>query len=258
MLRYTRMLLLTAMLMAMLTVGGAWADADDTSTGSDDASTAAADGDEGRNAPPADSSARDDPQAANASDSGTDDAADAARADDDTVTTFGPQAPAAMAQDVAGNAPSVEDRGAAEAEQVMQRLLEQRRQIPTIEPVVTGSAAGGAGGQRPDPAIIGVAPDQPAPQLRREGEFIVSRRGRVFILPDGRAQFRFHADAEQSPEPPMFLMPCQLLEHIERLVHQRGDELLFVLSGQVFTYQGGNWLLPTMMRLDIHRDALGQ
>jgi hypothetical protein len=243
--RYTFMLLLTAILV----VGGAWADSgavhdkvhdkvDDKAADSDGVSAVSADSadnDDGRGAGPTDAS----------------DSHDA----DDSVTTFGPAAPV---EDRSADAEAVNDAGAAEAERVMRRLLEQRRQIPTIDPVVAGGSAGGVGGRRPDPAVVGVAPDQPAPQLRREGEFIVSRRGRVFMLPDGRAQFRFAADAEQSPEPPMYLMPCQLLEHIERLVQQRGDELMFVLSGQVFTYHGANWLLPSMMRLEMRRDDLGQ
>lgn len=257
--RYTLLLLL----MAVLAAGSAWADAgdvDDEAASSDGGSAVSTDSD-------GDARSTEDASAAQAADHANDAADSETSRDregaesspdsdtDDAVTTFGQRAPA---DGQPSAAEAAEDTGAAEAEQVMRRLLEQRRQIPTIEPVVTGPAAGGAGGQRPDPAVIGVAPDQPAPQLRREGEFVVSRRGRVFILPDSRAQFRFEADAEQSPEAPVFLMPCQLLEHIERLVQQRGDELVFVLSGQVFTYHGANWLLPTMMRLDIRRDDLGQ
>lgn len=173
------------------------------------------------------------------------------------VTTFGDQAPVATqpGEDVAASPAD----GAAEAEAVMQRLLRQRQEMPIIEPGVAGPGmVPDAGGRLPDPAVIGVAPDQPAPPLRREGEFIVSRRGRVFMLSDGRTQFRFEADSERSPEAPVFLLPCQMLEHIEQLVRQRGDELVFVLSGQVFTYHGGNWLLPTMMKIEINRTNLGQ
>lgn len=175
----------------------------------------------------------------------------------ESVTTFGREAPDPT--DEAGDFGALPDNAEAEAEAVMQRLMRQRQQMPAIAPSVSGAGRNpDAGGQLPDPAVIGVAPNQPAPQLRREGEFIVSRRGRVFVLSDGRTQFRFEADAERSPEPPVFLMPCQLLEHIEQLERQRGDELVFVLSGQVFTYHGGNWLLPTMMKIEIDRNNLGR
>ena len=109
----------------------------------------------------------------------------------------------------------------------------------------------------PDPEIIGVAPDSPRPKLRREGEFVVSRRGRIRRSGDGRqALFVFDSDSKQAGDPPMVLVPCRMLETIEEFIERRGDRIVFVLSGQVLTYRGVNYLLPTMMKLATDRGNL--
>lgn len=140
----------------------------------------------------------------------------------------------------------------------------QRQAPPPIDPTVsphrpTGDAARpGVYGLRPqhpvvaprvDPAVLGIAPGQPMPELRREGEFVVTRRGRIVRSGDGaQALLVFESDSPSAPEMPMFLMPCQMLQNMENLVLERGDRMVFVVSGQVFTYRGVNYLLPTLMK----------
>ena len=111
---------------------------------------------------------------------------------------------------------------------------------------------------QPDARVIGVPPDAAPPKLRREGEFVLNRRGRL-LRSTGTAMaylFVFEADDEGKPEPPMFILPCQRLESMESLVREQGDKVLFELSGQVFTYRGANYLMPTMMKLAIDRGNL--
>jgi hypothetical protein len=59
----------------------------------------------------------------------------------------------------------------------------------------------------------------------------------------------FDADASGMADPPMYLMPCQMLEDMEQIVQQQGDSVVFVISGQVFVYHGANYVLPTLMKL---------
>ncbi|MCC7146759.1 MAG: hypothetical protein IT443_09955 [Phycisphaeraceae bacterium] len=168
-----------------------------------------------------------------------------------TETTFGPQV------QMPATSPSQEASSQPSAEEVMQRMLRRRQEIPVVEPISQAPVDLPAiGNLRSDRDVLGSAPGQDGPTLRREGEFIVGRRGRVLRTPDGFLQFRFEADAEASPEPPIYLMPCQMLEHMEQLSEDRKEEVVFVLSGQVFVYRGRNWLLPTMMKLDIDRGNL--
>ena len=78
-----------------------------------------------------------------------------------------------------------------------------------------------------------------------EGEFVPLRRGRIVRAPgSNQVMFVFDADSRQAPEPPMFIMPCQELESIERIVAERGDKIVLNLAGQVFTYRGANYILP--------------
>lgn len=144
------------------------------------------------------------------------------------------------------------------ANAVMRQMLERLDQTTVVEP-----------SQRPgdervraadlNPRVMGVAPDQAQPRLRREGSFVVSRRGRIARSSDGRHMlFVFEHETEQTPEPPMILVPCQMLETMETFVEKRGDQIVFILSGQVLTYRGANHLLPTMMKLAIDRGNLNQ
>lgn len=141
------------------------------------------------------------------------------------------------------------------ADEVLQQLLLQRPASPVIAPSAS-PAAPSPQDLELQPQIMGLAPEQTQPPLYREGEFIVSRRGRMLRIPAGLWIFQFEADSQSAPEPPVLLMPCQLLENMEELNRQRGERLVFVLSGQVFTYHGRNWLLPSMMKLDVDRGNL--
>lgn len=103
----------------------------------------------------------------------------------------------------------------------------------------------------------GVAPDLEAPKLIREGEFIRTRRGRIVQAEDGnQILFVFDSDGPGMADPPMALVPCQLLQSMEEKVRKYGDQIVFVLSGQVLEYRHANYLLPTMMKLAIKRGNL--
>ncbi len=97
-----------------------------------------------------------------------------------------------------------------------------------------------------DPAVLGVVPGAPLPTLRREGEFVLERPGRLVAVEDGLYQaFVFDDVAGLQPLRPMILHKCQRLGSMEEAVRQRGEDLLFTLTGEVTTYRGVNYLLPT-------------
>lgn len=153
-------------------------------------------------------------------------------------------------------------------DETMQELmnLRQEEETPAPAPAATGDEAPApelpadaapSAAVHVDRAVLGVAPGQPKPTLRREGEFVVSRRGRIVRSPDGaHVLLAFEADAKNSPEPPMILQPSQMLETMENIVQQRGDSVVFIVSGQVHTYRGANYLLPTMMKLAVDQGNL--
>lgn len=146
-----------------------------------------------------------------------------------------------------------------DSQAIEEQLLEQLEENPLVrptqrrptEPVNPGgpSSIGPAG---VDPRVLGVVPGQDPPKLRREGEFIVSRRGRLVRAPNARhILFVFEADSDTAPEPPMVMTACQMLQNMEEIIRERGDKVVFIVSGQVLVYRGANYLLPTMMKLAI-------
>ncbi|MEM6392024.1 MAG: hypothetical protein AAF797_04565 [Planctomycetota bacterium] len=131
------------------------------------------------------------------------------------------------------------------------------RDVPTRIAVPAAVVGAGGAGMDPDPAVIGVAPGEPRPTLRREGEFVINRAGRLVRSSDqALSLFVFEADAAATPEPPMILQACRLLETMEDVVSRHGDSTVFVISGQVHTYRGNNYLLPTRMTPRIDRGNL--
>jgi hypothetical protein len=157
--------------------------------------------------------------------------------------------------------PAVTTQPAAATDSVLDEAQQGMQPNPVIEPSGRGASPARPApsiGLNIDPSILGVAPGQQAPKLRREGDFVISRRGRLQPSPGGNHMlFVFEADDMSMQDPPMVLVPCQTLESMEQQVRQRGDRVVFVLSGQVLQYRGVNFLLPEMMKIDIDRGNLG-
>lgn len=132
---------------------------------------------------------------------------------------------------------------------------------PTRSPRAPAGPAGSAPNARRGPALPPTADDgEPHAPLRREGEFILQRAGRVIRSSDAQSVlFAFEADGGEgdNADPPMVLLPCRLLERMERITTRRGDAQVFMLSGRVYTFQGENYLLPTVMKLRIDDGNLG-
>lgn len=147
---------------------------------------------------------------------------------------------------------------AEEADAVLDEILRQRRENPLIEPArpVDAEADGDAADAR-SPAP-GVAPNAERTQLLREGTFIVMRRARLIRTPGGVSPWMmtFESDRDGLADPPMHLLPCQLLEDAERLLEERGDGVVFNVSGQVYVYHDRNYLMPTLMTLAADRTNL--
>lgn len=146
----------------------------------------------------------------------------------------------------------------AEAAKTMEDLLGSREAAPVIEPIDRNATGPGVDVISPaasvdiDPAVLGIAPGEDPPPLVREGEFIVNRRGRLIRSPEtGQRLYVFESDARPTPELPMILQPCQLLQTMEDTVDRRGEATTFILSGQVHAYRGANYLLPTMMKIAV-------
>jgi hypothetical protein len=130
-----------------------------------------------------------------------------------------------------------------------------------------GSGGGaGAGGADEGPTAGPEGEDA----LVREGVLLSARAGRLIRAKGGWA-FVYDRDAdaeagrasEQTAEQaaagrslidrPIRVMPGLLLESMERTMGRYEGEVRFSLSGQVYVYEGENWLLPTMYLVEIDR-----
>lgn len=146
-------------------------------------------------------------------------------------------------------------------DQMMKRMKNQR---PVVEPTQRPTATQKRPALSPtpkidlDPKILGVAPGMPKPKMRREGEFVVNRQGRLLRSNDGQHMiFAYKSDSKLQPAPPMIVVPCQLLQNMEEMMLERGDQISFSITGQILAYHGTNYILPTMMKPAIDMGNLG-
>ncbi len=185
---------------------------------------------------------------------------DEAKADTDTDTTTTSEAPATA---TATEAPEAEN--APSADEVIERLLQQRSEPPITPPQrqPVKSDMGSAPVAVPEKNTLGTAPPSAGAteagrtELRREGTFIISRHGRVVKSPGGaRSLFLLDADDAQSPELPLVLLPSQMTQSLEERAADLGERAVFIVTGQVFTYRGANYLLPSMVQTKIDKGNL--
>lgn len=170
----------------------------------------------------------------------------------------------------AADRPLADDQAdAPSADQVLGNLLRRRQENTLIEPSRTAPVSPAPGAPDAPVTLPGTAPEAdaqgniPRPEvarhkLQREGSFVLMRRGRLMRAVGAATtwMYVFDADDQDMTDPPMYLMPCQMLEDMERIVAERGDSVSFIVSGQVFVYRDANYLLPTLMKLAPRRGNL--
>jgi hypothetical protein len=88
------------------------------------------------------------------------------------------------------------------------------------------------------------------------GAMILWRRGWMVRESDGAWSFVFAADASGLEDPPMILLPCRMLEDLQRHARRSGPDKPLLLTGRVTRYHGRSYLLPTMFRIPRHNTAL--
>jgi len=154
---------------------------------------------------------------------------------------------------------SAEEMDAAPSpEDVLQDLLQRRRENPIIEPAEPVTEPNLPAEQATPTTQVGTAPGVKPKRLLREGQFIITRRGYLSRATGGMTpwMFTFESDGDAMADPPMFMMPCRQLENMERIVGDRGADVTFLISGQVFLYRQQNYLLPTMVKIAPDRGNL--
>jgi len=143
--------------------------------------------------------------------------------------------PLVLAQDASTTRPTA---GQPTPEQILEEL---RRQPITSGPImhsVPGGRVMSPPGDRPSlPAAAGEEP------LLPDGYVIAKRRGRI-VRQGQWWSFAFESDGKARQDPPMRLLPCRQLELMEATSAGGTRNVVFVVTGRVTSYHGGNYLLP--------------
>ena len=93
-------------------------------------------------------------------------------------------------------------------------------------------------------------------KLTPEGTQIINRRGRMHRGVHGTWWFTFDADSSGLSDPPMVILPCLLLERMERYAARSGAYTAMLLSGRVYEYEYRNYILPTMFQIPRERTTI--
>ncbi|MCA9272273.1 MAG: hypothetical protein KDA31_04420 [Phycisphaerales bacterium] len=83
-----------------------------------------------------------------------------------------------------------------------------------------------------------------------EGRTFMRRRARLTYLTAGEIALAFDNDPDQIIDVPLVVLPCHLLERMERIVESRGDSLTVRVSGQSYAYNGRSYVLPTSITIE--------
>lgn len=130
--------------------------------------------------------------------------------------------------------------GAVSDDPSVEELLARVREAapPTEVLLRTRQADGGAGSE--DHRLVS------------EGVSVMSAVGRMIRRDEGFVEFVLDngVEGEGAMDGAVVLMPCLLTEEIARLVDERGDRVMFSLSGEVFVYGGRNYLMPVLYRIE--------
>lgn len=90
----------------------------------------------------------------------------------------------------------------------------------------------------------------------REGMLLVDRRGHLTRTSDGTWTFIFAADAEGLSDPPVRVLPCLLLERMQKYARRHSNVAPILLSGRVFEYRDRHYVLPTLYRVPQSRTPI--
>ncbi len=87
------------------------------------------------------------------------------------------------------------------------------------------------------------------------GTQIIRRRARMVRDLGGRWQIRFDQDGDNH-EPPLTIVPCQLLELMERQASMKGESWTFHVSGRAVASHQGGYIIPTLFISEQPSDVL--
>ncbi len=90
-----------------------------------------------------------------------------------------------------------------------------------------------------------------------EGSFLYDRMVRLVRSPvNGAWSIAFESDSNGLDDPSLIVLPCMILDELERQAVRLGDAFRFKISGQIYVYGQSYYILPTMIEVPYERDNL--
>jgi hypothetical protein len=124
-------------------------------------------------------------------------------------------------------------------EQMLNQMLRPNNSGPKpLQPVVNPPDVDKTSGK------AAVAPAATTQQLRREGDWIRDKVGRLTKGSDGQTwEFTFDSDGRTMQDPPVVILPNLKLMQMENAVTGSNRDLKFRVTGMVTEYKGRNYIL---------------
>jgi len=126
------------------------------------------------------------------------------------------------------------------ADQLLQQMLRPANgpAMQPLQPILSPPALDQTTGK------IVVPNSQQPMNLRREGDYIRDRLGRLTKSADGtQEEFTFESDGRTMQDPPVIILPNLKLMAMENAVNSANRDLRFRITGPVTEYKGRNYIL---------------
>lgn len=83
-----------------------------------------------------------------------------------------------------------------------------------------------------------------------EGRTFMRRRARLTYQSAGEIAVSFDNDPDFVIEAPLVVLPCHLLEQVERIIENHGDAIAVRVSGQSYAYNGRSFIKPNSIVIE--------
>lgn len=123
------------------------------------------------------------------------------------------------------------------ADSILSRMLQPSRTAQPLQPIAEPALPDATSG------FGAVAPKAPVVPLRAEGTYLINRLARLGEKVDGFRQLIFDSDGRAMQDPPMLILPNELLASMEAQTKGSSDPMAFRISGMVTQYGNRNYIL---------------
>ncbi|HWB54530.1 MAG TPA: hypothetical protein VG722_10070 [Tepidisphaeraceae bacterium] len=124
-----------------------------------------------------------------------------------------------------------------QSDSILDRMLQPSSAAQPLEPEPAAAPVDASSGQ------AAVKPEGPKLPVKAEGSYIIGRLARFGPMVNGFRELVFDSDGQAMLDPPMLILPNQMLASMESEAKTSNDPMAFRVSGMVTQYKDRNYLL---------------